>query len=143
MAVEKEKNQIDVAVGKRVRMKRNLLEMSQEALAEKLGVTFQQVQKYERAANRISASKLYEISLALNVPISFFFEDVVVKADSVSGMAEPESGAFLADFYATPESSKLNVAFQRIRNPTLRRQVAELAKTIADETGESEEQQGS
>jgi len=116
-----------------------LIKMSQEALGDKLGVTFQQVQKYEKAANRISASKLHQISLVLGVPVSFFYEGAPVEAETVSGMAEAEGSAYIADFYSTPESLKLNLAFKRINSAPLRRKTVELVTAMADEFDESEQ----
>src|SRR5580700_2726186 len=87
---------IDVCVGARVRLRRNMLGLSQEKLGEAIGLTFQQVQKYERGANRIGASRLYELSRVLDVPVSFFFDDVdPVRAPAIpGGFAEPPPEAF-------------------------------------------------
>src|SRR2546428_3767682 len=92
-------NPIDVQVGSRVRLRRNMLGLSQEKLGTAIGLTFQQVQKYERGANRIGASRLHELSRVLDVPVSFFFDDVdPVRAPAIpSGFAEPPAEAFESD----------------------------------------------
>src|SRR5690349_12335677 len=91
-------NPIDVRVGARLRLRRNMLGISQEKLGEMIGLTFQQVQKYERGANRIGASRLYELSRVLDVPVSFFFDDTdPVRAPATGGFAEPAEEAFESD----------------------------------------------
>ncbi|MGI9354371.1 MAG: helix-turn-helix domain-containing protein [Rhizobiaceae bacterium] len=140
MVDDRNPHPIDVHVGGRVRLRRTMLRISQEVLGKELGVTFQQVQKYEKGTNRISASKLYEICQALSVQVSFFFEGISVGTSRVAGLAEADGAAYKADFLSTSESVKLNLAFQRIDNPALRRQIVDLAKTVADETGQPEEQ---
>src|ERR671929_943996 len=92
-------NPIDIHVGSRVRLRRNMLGLSQEKLGESIGLTFQQVQKYERGANRIGASRLHELSRVLDVPVSFFFDDVdPVRAPAIpGGFAEPAAEAFDSD----------------------------------------------
>src|SRR5580658_7481808 len=99
----------DVHVGSRVRLRRNMLGLSQEKLGEAIGLTFQQVQKYERGANRIGASRLHELSRVLDVPVSFFFDDVdPVRAQAIpSGFAEPDAGAFEADPLRRTETIEL------------------------------------
>lgn len=88
--VEKESHPIDVHVGKRVRLRRTLLRMSQEVLGDKVGISFQQIQKYERGVNRIGASRLYEIAVALDVPVTFFYDDM---DDSIKPVDDPERRA--------------------------------------------------
>ncbi len=91
-------NPIDVRVGARLRLRRNMLGLSQEKLGEAIGLTFQQVQKYERGANRIGASRLHELSRVLDVPVSFFFDDTdPVRAPAMGGFAEPPAEAFESD----------------------------------------------
>lgn len=138
MVDDKNPDPIDIHVGKRVRMQRIVKKMSQEALGEKLGVTFQQVQKYEKATNRISASKLHQISTVLGVPVSFFYEGAPVEGETVSGLAEGDGAAYFADFYSTPESLKLNLAFKRITSAPLRRKTVELVNAMADQFGSPE-----
>lgn len=117
---------IDIEVGKRIKMRRQLLAMSQAALATKLGVTFQQVQKYESAENRIGASRLQEIAEALQVPVSFFFE-------TARAPAKRKKTDDLLRFLATSDGRALNAAFQKISSPKLRKQIIALVETAANE----------
>src|SRR5690348_15322943 len=111
---ERAPNPVDLHVGARIRMRRKLLGVSQERLAEQLSLTFQQVQKYERGANRVSASKLYEIARALEAPVSYFFEGLADTAIAGAGVAA--SGAeFVHDLVMTPEGLELASMFPRIR----------------------------
>jgi len=121
---------VDVYVGGRVRTRRLLLGMNQEELAKRLGLTFQQVQKYERAANRISASRLYHIGKVLDVKVPFFYEGYS-DAGSLSGFAEPPAEAFQSDLLQRRDTIELVNAFYAIDNPTLRRQLLDLAKGLA------------
>ncbi len=132
-------NPVDLHVGGRIRMKRKVLGVSQERLAEALGLTFQQVQKYERGANRVSASKLYEIARFLQAPISYFFEGL---ADpTVEGAGGDTEGAeqFVHDFLMTPEGLELAATFPKIRKGRVRRRVLELVRTLAGEDEEAAE----
>src|ERR1043166_2099115 len=91
-------NPVDIQVGARLRLRRNMLGLSQEKLGEAIGLTFQQVQKYERGANRIGASRLHELSRVLDVPVSFFFDDTdPVRAPAMGGFAEPSAEDFEGD----------------------------------------------
>ena len=122
---------IDIHVGQRVRLRRTLLGWSQEKLAQALGLTFQQVQKYERGANRIGASRLFDLSRVLDVPVSFFFDDM--PGDSASpmpGAAETPS-EYDADPMARRETRGLVDAYWEISEPDLRRRVFELTKALA------------
>ncbi|CDL01269.1 putative HTH-type transcriptional regulator [Magnetospirillum gryphiswaldense MSR-1 v2] len=128
-------NPIDVHVGNRVRLRRTLLGMSQEKLGEALGLTFQQVQKYERGANRVGASRLYDLSRVLDVPVSYFFDDMndETMAASPRHMVRatedpPESEEAIL---AQRETLELVRAYTRIKDPNVRRQVQELAHTLA------------
>jgi transcriptional regulator with XRE-family HTH domain len=126
---------IDRHVGNRVRMRRLMLEMSQEKLADALGLTFQQVQKYEKGTNRIGASRLQHISDTLQVPVAFFFEGaphVPGPAGSVEMDAAP-SPAYVADFLATSDGLSLTKAFMRIPDAKLRRRIVNLVEQIAGE----------
>jgi transcriptional regulator with XRE-family HTH domain len=138
--VKKSPDPIDRHVGSRVRMQRILMRMSQEKLGDALGLTFQQVQKYEKGLNRIGASRLQQISKTLNVPPSFFFEGAPATA-SVSpmpGFEEEASSQFVVDFLSTAEGLHLNKSFARIRNPKLRKRLIELIATLAEmESGEA------
>lgn len=135
--IKKKPNPIDIHVGSRVRLRRTMQGMSQEKLGEALGITFQQIQKYEKGTNRIGASRMQQIAGALKVPVSFFFEDAPVPGIA-TGMAEASSTSYVVDFLSSPEGIQLNRAFVRITNPALRRKVIDLVRTLADETGESE-----
>lgn len=128
-------NPIDVQVGVRVRLRRNMLGLSQEKLGEALGLTFQQVQKYERGANRIGASRLYELSRVLDVPVSFFFDDTdPVRAPAIpGGFAEPPAEAFEADPLRKRETVELVQAYFAIDDAGVRRRLFDLAKTLAAE----------
>lgn len=136
-------NPVDIHVGGRVRLRRTLLGLSQEKLADAIGLTFQQVQKYERGANRIGASRLFELSRVLDVPVSFFFEemapDLAGHFGHASGLAEPAQAAYETDAMARRETLELVRAYYRISNPQVRKKVAELVKlmaaTVAGETG--------
>ncbi len=121
---------VDIHVGSRVRLRRIELGMSQEKLAAELGLTFQQVQKYERAANRISASRLYHIGKVLDVKVPFFYEGYS-DAGSLSGFAEPPAEAFQSDLLQRRDTIELVNAFYAIDNPTLRRQLLDLAQGLA------------
>lgn len=129
---ERAPNPVDLHVGARVRMRRKFLGMSQEGLAETIELTFQQVQKYERGSNRISASKLYEISRALKAPVAYFFEGYG-ETETVDGFSESESEQFVHGFLMTTEGIELAEAFPRIKSPKLRRRVLELVRTLGEE----------
>jgi transcriptional regulator with XRE-family HTH domain len=135
-AVEKKSNPIDVHVGSRVRLRRMLLGMSQEKLGERMGLTFQQIQKYEKGSNRIGASRLYQISQILEVPVQFFFDDAPIPAgrsDDFSGFSEPKMENFLYEFISTRDGLELIRAFVRIQDPKVRKRVVDLVRTLSDE----------
>jgi transcriptional regulator with XRE-family HTH domain len=119
-------NPVDRHVGLRMRMRRKELGMSQERLAEAVGLTFQQIQKYERAANRISASKLWELSRALKTDVGYFYE----------GLAEMEAESLpqqsIHDFLLAPDGMELVTQFPRIGNPRLRRRVLDLVRALSE-----------
>ncbi len=128
-------NPIDVHVGKRVRTRRTLLGMSQEKLGAAIGLTFQQVQKYERGANRIGASRLYELSRVLDVPMSFFFDDLPEDVanqyqPATPGLAEDEQSSYEPDPLAKRETLELVRAYYRIQDPNVRRRLFELTKAV-------------
>jgi transcriptional regulator with XRE-family HTH domain len=132
--VKKTPDPIDRHVGSRVRMQRVLLKMSQEKLGEALGLTFQQVQKYEKGTNRIGASRLQQIAKTLNVPPSFFFEGAPTAASSnAGGFAEESSSQYVVDFLSTAEGLHLNRSFARIKDPKVRKRVIDLIATLADQ----------
>jgi transcriptional regulator with XRE-family HTH domain len=130
---KKSPNPIDKHVGSRVRMRRMMLSMSQEKLGDGLGLTFQQVQKYEKGTNRIGASRLQQISNILSVPISFFFEGAPNPGAHSGGMAEAPSPAYVSDFLATSDGLALTKSFMRIKNAKLRRRIVDLVEQIAGE----------
>jgi transcriptional regulator with XRE-family HTH domain len=122
-------NPTDVYVGGRVRLRRTLLGMSQEKLGEAIGLTFQQVQKYERGANRVGASRLYDLSRVLDVPVAFFFEDMPVPSEGGHGLAEPEA-TYESDPMLKRETLELVRAYYKIADPQVRRRLFELAKAL-------------
>lgn len=132
--VKKSPNPTDKHVGSRVRMRRMMLGMSQEKLGDALGLTFQQVQKYEKGTNRIGASRLQQISHILQVPVSFFF-DGAPNSMAAGSMAEAPSPAYVSDFLATSDGLALTKAFMRIKDAKLRRRIVELVEQIAVEDG--------
>lgn len=127
---ERAANVIDRRLGQRVRTRRLEIGMSQERLAELLGVTFQQVQKYEKGVNRIAASRLFDISAALDMSVARFFEGL--SAARAGGVAETEEG-YAQDILATPEGAQLIGLFAAIKNLKVRRRVVELVKALAED----------
>nr|WP_304363747.1 helix-turn-helix domain-containing protein [Jiella sp. LLJ827] len=136
---KKKPNPIDTHVGSRVRLRRTMLGMSQEKLGDSLGITFQQVQKYEKGSNRIGASRLQHISEILGVPVSFFFEDAPGSGGQKAAGLEEHGSDYVVDFLSTSEGLQLNRAFVRIADPKVRRRVIELIKTLADAENATEE----
>jgi len=129
---KKKPNPVDTHVGSRVRLRRTMLGMSQEKLGEALGITFQQIQKYEKGSNRIGASRLQRISEVLNVAISFFFEDLPGGAASAGGLSEPSGPDYVVDFLSTSEGLQLNRAFVKISDPKVRRRIIDLVRSLGD-----------
>ncbi len=129
----KKPNPIDAHVGSRVRLRRMLMGMSQERLGESMGLTFQQVQKYEKGVNRIGASRLFHISKILDVPVQFFFEEApdAVEPSATTGMAEPQSETFIIEFLNSREGLELNRAFSRIDDARIRKSVVELVRALS------------
>lgn len=123
-------NPTDKHVGSRVRMRRMMLGMSQEKLGDKLDLTFQQVQKYEKGTNRIGASRLQQISNILQVPVAFFFEGAPDAPANANGTAP--SPAYVADFLATSDGLNLTRAFMKIADPKVRRRIVDLVEQIAE-----------
>jgi transcriptional regulator with XRE-family HTH domain len=126
----KEPNPTDKHVGSRVRMRRLMLGMSQGRLADQLGITFQQVQKYEKGVNRISASRLQQASQMLDVPVSFFFEQAPQLTGNGRGHADSPDG-YVDNFLATSDGLALVKAFMRIGDPVLRRSFVRLVECVA------------
>src|SRR5882757_9276777 len=129
IAAKKQANPIDIQVGNRVRIRRMLIGMSQERLGDLLGLTFQQVQKYEKGVNRIGAGRLFEVSRILNVPVDFFYEGV---SDAASGANEVD-GAPVMDFVSSGEGLQLSLAFMKIKDAKVRKRVLDLVKSLAEE----------
>jgi len=131
---KKRANPVDAHVGHRVRLRRMLIGMSQERLGELLGLTFQQVQKYEKGVNRIGAGRLYEIAGILGVPISFFYDDIEGDASrgavSLGGAGEPSP---VVDFMSSAEGIQLSVAFMRVKDVKVRRKILDLVRSLSKE----------
>jgi len=127
---KKQANPIDIQVGNRVRIRRMLIGMSQERLGDLLGLTFQQVQKYEKGVNRIGAGRLFEMSRILNVPVDFFYEGV--NAQSAQPGTDGE-GAPVMEFVSSGEGMQLSLAFMKIKDGKVRKRVLDLVKSLADE----------
>jgi|SRR5262249_18996452 len=131
IAAKKVPNPMDKHIGARVRMRRKMLAMSQEQLAEALGITYQQVQKNEKGDNRIAASRLQQISHILQVPIAFFFEGAPNAAAAHDSSGSALSMAQIDDFVSDSDGLRLMRAFMRIDNAALRRRIAMLVQEIA------------
>ncbi|MGD2024942.1 MAG: helix-turn-helix domain-containing protein [Methyloceanibacter sp.] len=130
----KKPNPIDAHVGSRVRLRRMLMGMSQERLGESMGLTFQQVQKYEKGANRIGASRLHHIAKILDVPVGYFFDEapVVEERSTTPCLSEPESEGFILEFLNTREGLELNRAFTKISSAKVRKCVVDLVRSLSD-----------
>lgn len=127
-----EPNPTDIHVGRRMRLRRMLLGMSQEKLATAVGLTFQQVQKYERGVNRVGASRLYDLGKALSVPVAYFFEDMGGSEEPwmVTGLAEDQAD-YNSGSVVKREGLDLLRTYNSITDPDVRRQVIQLVKSIA------------
>lgn len=130
-------NPVDQHVGLRIRLRRKELGVSQERLANSIGLTFQQVQKYERAANRVSASKLYEMARALDTSVAYFFEGLA-DSDAEAG-ASIETHSLVQQFLVTPEGLELAAIFPRLRRPRIRRRVLDLVRAMTEEDEDDED----
>jgi transcriptional regulator with XRE-family HTH domain len=129
-------NPVDMHVGQRIRQRRTLLGVTQQKLGQMLGVTFQQVQKYERGANRVGSSRLFDVARVLEVPVSFFFDEMTQQVQARSpgrlmGLAEPKPLAFEPDPTLKRETLELVRAYYRIKDPKMRKRVFELTKSLA------------
>lgn len=136
----KKPNPIDVHVGGRIRLRRMMSGISQEKLGEQMGLTFQQIQKYEKGANRVGASRLFQLAQVLEVPVSYFFDDLETNNDhaSAAGFSESRSQDFVLEFLNSREGLELNRAFVKISSPDVRRRVIELIRSMADDPDEDE-----
>jgi transcriptional regulator with XRE-family HTH domain len=137
---KKQPSSVDAHVGSRVRLRRMLIGMSQEKLGELLGLTFQQVQKYEKGANRIGASRLYDIATILGVPVSYFFDDLsgehgVRRSNGQSSAVDIEAGPYMMEFLSSAEGFQLVRAFTKITDPRVRKRMLDLVKSL---TGDEE-----
>ena len=129
---------VDVHVGARIRLRRTLLGMSQERLGDALGLTFQQVQKYERGVNRVGASRLFDLSRILDVPINFFYENMTAATSAggaparpATGFAEPQEGFGSDEALSKRETLELVRAYYRITDPNIRKKMFDLMKSMA------------
>lgn len=136
----KEPNPIDVHVGARLKMRRMIVAMSQERLGEILGLTFQQIQKYEKGTNRIGASRLWEIASALDTQVSYFYDglpsrqnEAAARPSPALGLSEDGAADYVVEFLSTAEGLNLNKAFMRVRDGKVRRRIVELVRALAGE----------
>ena len=129
---------VDVHVGSCIRLRRQVMKMSQERLADQLGVTFQQVQKYERGSNRVGASRLWKMSQVLDVPIGFFFDGLVEEGSSAE-FDKDDQLPIVYDFIRSTDGVGLATAVSQIKNKSVRRQVLELARALAKNSTDAEE----
>ena len=125
------KHVVDVHVGQRIRHRRWTVGMTQQQLADAVGIKFQQIQKYEKGTNRVGASRLQQISEILQVPVSFLFDGGPSGVKTADGFSEGSSPAYVSDFLATAEGLALTRAFTRIADAKLRRSIVELVEQIA------------
>lgn len=136
-------NPLDLHVGSRVRLQRMLLGMSQEKLGEQLGLTFQQIQKYEKGINRIGASRLFELARVLGVNVQFFYDDAPGSYSDhsapagMAGFAERPADTYVVDFLSSREGVELNKAFVKITDPKVRRTIVDLVRTLAGDEKET------
>lgn len=122
---------IDIHVGSRVRLRRTLLGMSQEKLGKALGLTFQQIQKYERGANRIGSSRLYKLSQILSVPVAFFFDELAGENNRAAGFAEDKQEEFETNQLSKRETLELVRAYYKITDPKIRKRMFDLVKAVS------------
>lgn len=128
---------VDVHVGKRLRLRRSMLGLSQDSLGKEIGVTFQQIQKYERGVNRIGSSRLYDFSRILTVPVGYFFEDF--SGEDAAGFAESDVGEYEAETLDSKETLSLIRAYYRIKDQAIRKKVLGLIKAMGPADSASDE----
>jgi transcriptional regulator with XRE-family HTH domain len=133
---KKQANPVDAHVGHRVRLRRMLVGMSQERLGELLGLTFQQVQKYEKGVNRIGAGRLYELAGILGVPVAFFYEDLSASANTPEPGHNGEPPPVM-EFVSSGEGLHLSLAFMKIKDPKVRRKILDLVRSLAEDSEEA------
>jgi transcriptional regulator with XRE-family HTH domain len=131
---KKNANPVDVQVGSRVRLRRMLIGMSQERLGELLGLTFQQVQKYEKGLNRIGAGRLFDIARILGVSIDYFYEGLMGAANR--GNSESDASSPIVEFMSSSEGLQLALGFTRIKDHKVRKRVIDLIKSLAEDTSD-------
>lgn len=125
-------NPVDTHVGSRIRVRRQILKMSQEKLGDMLGVTFQQVQKYERGTNRVGASRLWKLSTVLDVPVSYFFDGLEEDGVTDKGFGDNDHTPMIYEFIKSTDGVSLVTAVSKIKNKAVRRQILELARSLAE-----------
>lgn len=130
---KKSPNPVDIHVGARIRLRRNMIGLSQEKLGESLGITFQQIQKYEKGMNRVGASRLQAIANILNVPVTFFFDDMPGQSDKPRGFDEENETTYVVGFLNSSEGIQLARAFAKIGDAKIRRKVLDLVRTLGQE----------
>ncbi len=130
---KKRPNPVDVHVGARIRLRRNMIGLSQEKLGESLGITFQQIQKYEKGMNRVGASRLQAIGNILNVPVTFFFDDMPGQSDKPKGFDEESETTYVVGFLNSSEGIQLARAFAKITDAKIRRKILDLVRTLGHE----------
>jgi transcriptional regulator with XRE-family HTH domain len=130
---KKSPNPVDIHVGARIRLRRNMIGLSQEKLGESLGITFQQIQKYEKGMNRVGASRLQAIANILNVPVTFFFDDMPGQSDKPRGFEEENETTYVVGFLNSSEGIQLARAFAKIGDAKIRRKVLDLVRTLGQE----------
>lgn len=128
-------NPVDIHVGTRIRLRRQVMKMSQEKLGDQLGVTFQQVQKYERGTNRVGASRLWRLSQVLDVPVSFFFEGLTNEIEA-GEFSDNDQMPIVYDFINSSDGVALAKAVSQIDNKGVRRQILELARSLAKDSAD-------
>ena len=131
-------NPVDVHVGARIRLRRQVLKMSQERLGDQLGVTFQQVQKYERGTNRVGASRLWRLSQVLEVPVSYFFDGLTNEIEA-GEFSDNDQMPIVYDFINSSDGVALAKAVSQITNKAVRRQILELARSLARDSASRED----
>ena len=129
--------EIDKATGEILKRYRKAAGMSQAELGRAAGITFQQIQKYEKGTNRVGASRLQHIATVLKVPVSFFFEDAPGTPEEAAGFAESNPHSYVVDFLSSTEGLSLNKSFVRIKDARVRRRIVDLVQTLAAEEGEA------
>ena len=129
---KKQANPIDAHVGNRMRLRRMLIGLSQERMGEMLGLTFQQVQKYEKGVNRIGAGRLYQIADILSVPVSYFYEGFVGEGDKAHAANDDQATKPVMEFLSSGEGLQLTLAFMRIKDGKVRKRVIDLIKSLSD-----------